>query len=207
MRAAFKGIIGKAAETGGKLVLQITVSVTATVCVAAITNTYLGLGRNEEAAAPQALASAEPHHVASLLNANFIADGFRARVASVDEFAAVFGPTDDLPYSPPLAREWSNETVALKSDNPVQATPRQVVASACLDACSHLPAIGILPPARPVVAQAAQAAQAAVSSAEVSEGRSIEILGVSLPSLVPLPGRILTTVTSWGGSVADLVLR
>jgi hypothetical protein len=196
--------MGKIAEIGEKLVLQIMVSVAATVCVAAITNTYLSDRADQEAAAPQQLASAEPHRVASLLEANFVADGFRTRVASIDEFAAVFGPNQDASFSPPVARDWSVETADLKADRPTQPKPRQV--AACSDACS-LPATGILPPARPVVVQTAELAQVAAPAAEVSEKRSLQLLGVSLPDLVPSPGRILTTVTAWGGSVADLVLR
>jgi len=207
MRAAFKRVIGKVAEIGEKLVLQITVSIAATVCVAAITNTYLSSRTDEEAAAPQERSHAEPHLVANLLEANFVADGFRSRVASVDEFAAVFGPNENLSFSPPVAREWSVETVDLKSDTPAQPRPRQVVASACTDECSRLPVTGILPPVRPAVDQAVEIAQATVPLAEVPEQQSLQLLGVSLPNLVPSPGRILTTVTSWGGTLADLVLK
>ena len=205
MRGAFKKAMGKVAEIGEKLVLQITVSVAATVCVAAITNTYLSERADQEAAAPRQLASAEPHRIASLLEANFVADGFRTRFASIDEFAAVFGPNEDVSFSPPIARDWSVESADLKADKPAQPRPRQV-AAACSDACS-LPATGILPPARPAVVQTAELAQVAAPAAEVSEKRSLQLLGVSLPNLVPSPGRILTTVTAWGGSVADLVLR
>lgn len=207
MRAAFKRILGKVAEIGEKLVLQITVSIAATVCVAAITNTYLSNRADEGAAAPQELSHTEPHLAANLLDANFVADGFRSRVASVDEFAAVFGPNEDLSFLPPIARQWSVETAELKSDTPVQPRPRQMVASACTDECSRLPVTGMLPPVRPAVDQAVRIAQATVSSTEVSETRSLQLLGVSLPNLVPSPGRIVETVTSWGGAVADLVLK
>jgi hypothetical protein len=207
MRVAFKRIVGKVAEICEKLVLQITVSIAATVCVAAITNTFLSNRTDEGAAAPKELSHAGPHLVANLLDANFVADGFRSRVASVDEFAAVFGPNEDLSFSPPIAREWSVEMAELKADTPSQPKPRQVVATACADECSRLPVTGMLPPVRPAVDQAVEIAQVSVPSTEVSETRSLQLLGVSLPNLVPSPGRILKTVTSWGGSVADLVLR
>jgi hypothetical protein len=207
MRAGFKKAIRKVAEISEKLALQITVSVAATVCVAAITNTYLSDRAAEEAAASQELSSAEPHRVASLLKANFVADGFRSRVASVDEFAAVFGPSEDLSFSPPVAREWTVETADLKSERPSQPKARQVVASACTDECSRLPVTGVIPPARPAAAQSVELAQATVPSTEVPAKRSLQLLGVSLPDLVLSPGRIVTTITSWSGSVADLVLR
>ncbi|MFL4997633.1 MAG: hypothetical protein ACJ8DF_13065, partial [Microvirga sp.] len=121
--------------------------------------------------------------------------------------AAVFGPNETLAFSPPIAREWSVETADLKSDTPAQPKSRQVVASACADECSRLPVTGILPPVRPAVDQAVEVAQATVPLAEVPEQQSLQLLGVSLPNLVPSPGRILTTVTSWGGTLADLVLK
>jgi hypothetical protein len=207
MRIVLAKFMGSVAELGEKLILQVAVSVAATVCVAAISNSYLSGGAKDASAVPQELSSLASQSVTNLLNANFAPDGFRSRTGSTDDFAAVFGPNEDGAFTPPVAREWSTEisNAGVKADKPIQVKARQIVAA--MEESSHLPETSILPPARSAAISPAELTQAALSTTEASSDRQVQLLGISLPSLAPAAERVLTTVTSWSGAVVDLVLR
>ena len=206
MRRVLTKFMGKVAELGEKLILQVAVSVVATVCVAAISNSYLGGATKDASPAPQELPNLEAQYVANLLNANFAPDGFRSRTAGVDDFAAVFGPNEDGSFAPPVAREWTAEALnaSAKPDKPVQTKSRQIAAA--VEGSVHLPETSMLPPARSAILPA-DLTQTAMSSAETSNDGQVHLLGIRLPSLAPAAERVVTTVTSWSGAVADLVLR
>ncbi|WP_134498251.1 hypothetical protein [Microvirga pakistanensis] len=209
MRAVLSKVVSKAAEIGGRFVLQVTVSVAATVCVASITGSFLKTGAPTESPVHQQVSSLEPGAAVSLLNANFTEDGFRTRVASVEEFSMVFGPNEHDAFAPPVARDWSPDlrVADLEADVAPSAKVRQAGASTCSEACSRLPSSGILPPARPAAAGSMEVAQAAAASEGAIGGSRLQLLGMSLPDVIPSPERLLTRVTSWGGAVADLVLK
>ena len=207
MRRVLTKFMGKVAELGEKLILQVAVSVVATVCVAAISNSYLGGATKDASPAPQELPNLEAQYVTNLLNANFALDGFHSRTAGVDDFAAVFGPNEAGSFAPPVAREWTAEALnaSAKPDKPVQTKSRQIVAA--VEGSVHLPETSMLPPARSAILPPADLTQTAMSSAETSNDGQVHLLGIRLPSLAPAAERVVTTVTSWSGAVADLVLR
>ncbi|MCB8822632.1 hypothetical protein [Microvirga rosea] len=199
MRPTMNRLVRKTIDLSEKIVLQVVVSVAATVCVAAISNAYLKQDAASTGAGPTATESLAPQAAASLLNANFTADSFRPQVASPAEFAAVFGLTASAALS---GQEWP--VAEARADENSGSKIRLAALAGCADECGKFSPHAVLPPVRPVIETSIQAAQA---SQETAEERRLHLLGIPLPHFVPSGDRIVTAVASLGGSLTDLVLK
>lgn len=209
MRSPLSRIFRKAAELGEKVVLQVVVSLAATLCVAAITNTYLTKDGSTPAASQEAQ-RLDSSFAASLMQANFTPDTFRAPVSSIVEFAAVFGPDDDGATIPPVGREWSvaEGQVQPKPEKITATKGKPLVAAACAGECGRSIESHVLPPVRPTLPTSdGVAMQASAQVAEEGDGRRLSLLGLPLPKFIPSGETILTKVNSLGGTLTDLVLR
>jgi hypothetical protein len=80
--------------------------------------------------------------------------------------------------------------------------------AACSSDCGRVSTVQVLPPIRPATERAIEPVpQAVVFAPEEQPEQHLEILGISLPKFVPTGEKIVSTVSAWGSSLTDIVLR
>jgi hypothetical protein len=193
MRTLVSKAIGVVVASGWKVAAQVIVSVTATLCVAMITNASLGKGTADEAPAPARVGTAAAAAAPPL---SAPPDAFKSRVAAPAEFGAVFGFSRASFASE--GGEWS-----------AQPAPAPVRSAAARPRVASPPASPEGPPPRPpsvAVASAPLELQAAGAAPEDAR-KPVRLFGVALPAFVPSGKTIVNSVASLGDAVAGLVDR
>ncbi|WP_210484600.1 hypothetical protein [Microvirga antarctica] len=198
MRVVTVRVTRKVAEISEKILLQIVVSVAATVCVAMISNAYLKSDAPPVQVSETAAFALDARSAAGLFDAHFQSDTFRVPVASPIEFGALFGPSIERAALPIVGEPWS-----VASHPPEQAAERPALQKARTTIAAT-----VLPPARPAFERPdPMTAQATVFAPEAEPERRLAILGIAMPRFVPTGEKIVSSVTALGASLTDLVLR
>jgi hypothetical protein len=190
-------------------------------CGAVITQAYFE-GDTDSASipAPETAISLDAASVVGVLNAAFTVDGVRNKPRYPMEFETVLGPTTLKSFDLFASAAWPdhNATPILASAAPRTQPNRKVaaVAPVCAgSACRVRVAAAdpkVLPPTRPaylmpalvVVAEAQPRIPVRLA---LADDRRVRLLGLTLPGFVPTGDRIVKTVVSWSGTVADFVPR
>lgn len=186
-------------EATPKIVSQVVVSVAATVCVALITNAYLGITSPASAPPQPGGVSVVPKAAPGSARAEPVRDGPAIHSPQVTTPEKVLRDRAEESSMVLVPVEWlAPHVTAMAEPERAPAQPKKQRKPASSDRTPSP-----VRPAPEAVTVAAARPEAGASPAAEAEDR-IRLLGIPLPGLAPMGKAIVETVESWGGSVLKL---